>query len=147
MALKLWRMFGDFGIALNFLEIALNFLEIALIWLYEGDFGDLLEILGICLKIRRPKRMTCFRMPSQETHSARVWQGCLGPEVYITCVCCLGWSCWCDVDSLHVFLPSISQPEHAGSGSDWLGYVPPSIVKSGPWSMCRSFFQKFFGIR
>ena len=48
----------------------------------------------------RPKRMTCFWMPSQETHSARVWQGCLGPEMYITCVCCphsgpvmLVW-CW-----------------------------------------------------
>ena len=88
----LWNR-GEFFVILEslwvFLEIALIFLEIALIWLYEGDFGDLLEILGIGLKIGRPKRMTCFRMPSQETHSARVWQGCLGPEVCITCVCCL----------------------------------------------------------
>ena len=88
----LWNC-GEFFVILEslwfFLEIALIFLEIALIWLYEGDFGDLLEILGIGLKIGRPKRMTCFRMPSQETHSARVWQGCLGPEVCITCVCCL----------------------------------------------------------
>ena len=89
-------------IALILLEIALGNSGSALIWIYEGDIGELLEILGICLKIgnSRPKRMTCFRMPSQETHSARVWQGCLGPEVYITCVCCphsgpvmLVW-CW-----------------------------------------------------
>ena len=33
MALKLWRIFCDFGIALIFLEIALIFLEIALIFL------------------------------------------------------------------------------------------------------------------
>lgn len=55
----------------------------------------------------------------------------------------LGRSCWCDVDSLHVFLPSISQPEHAGSGSDWLGYVPPSIVKSGP-EYVQVFLSKVF---
>ena len=33
MALKLWRIFCDFGIALIVLEIALIFLEVALIFL------------------------------------------------------------------------------------------------------------------
>ena len=83
----------------DFEEIALGNSGIALTCLYEG------EILGTFWKSSafgnlHPKRMTCFRMTSQETHSARVWQGCLGPEVYITCVCCphsgpvmLVW-CW-----------------------------------------------------
>ena len=106
--LWLWNRSDFFlEIALIFFEIALGNSGTALIWMYEGDIGELLEILGICLKLdnSRPKRMTCSRMPSQETHSARVRQGCLGPEVYITCVCCphsgpvmlvctSAWTCW-----------------------------------------------------
>ena len=157
MALKLWPFFFDFGIALSFFRNSSDFFrnssdffrnssDLTLwrgLWGPSGNPWNLFENWASETDDMLPDAIPRNTQFQGLTTLSMTW------SVYYLCVCVafiLGRSCWCDVDSLHVFLTSISQPEHAGSGSDWLGYVPPLLSNLGR-SMCRSFFQKFFGIR
>ena len=135
-----------------FLEIALIFLEIALgnfrkslwFWLYEGDIGELLEILGICLKNWETRVRNGWHASGchpKKTHSARVltrlsrtW------SVYHLCMLPSFWAG--HVGVMLIVCMFFSHPYL--SLSDWLGYVPPLLWNLGPGVCAGPSFKKFF---